>query len=69
MNRAASDSKLLSGLFFRLLPYQVLLIVINAVNEIADSPYASNFIGASAMSAIGIYGPLNHFYTRQASCW
>ena len=61
MNRASTDYKLLSGLFFRLLPYQVLLIVINAVNGIVDSLYASNAIGNTAMSAIGLYGPLNHF--------
>ena len=57
----SSDYKLLSGLFFRLLPYQVLLIVISAVNGIVDSLYASNVIGATAMSAIGLFGPLNHF--------
>ncbi len=61
MKRASTDYKLLSGLFFRLLPYQVLLIVINAVNGIVDSLYASNAIGSAAMSAIGLYGPLNHF--------
>ena len=57
----SSDYKLLTGLFFRLLPYQVLLIVINAVNGIVDSLYASNVIGKTAMSAIGLFGPLNHF--------
>ena len=58
---ASSDHKLLTGLFFRLLPFQVLLIVISAVNGIVDSLYASNVIGKSAMSAIGLFGPLNHF--------
>ena len=57
----SSDYKLLSGLFFRLLPYQVLLIVISAVNGIVDSLYASKVIGKTAMSAIGLFGPLNHF--------
>jgi Na+-driven multidrug efflux pump/anti-sigma regulatory factor (Ser/Thr protein kinase) len=56
-----SDYKLLSGLYFRLLPYQVLLLVISAVNGIVDSLYASNVIGKAAMSAIGLFGPLNHF--------
>ena len=57
----SSDYKLLSGLFFRLLPYQVLLIVISAVNGIVDSLYASNVIGKAGMSAIGLFGPMNHF--------
>ncbi len=61
MESSRSDRRLLSGLFFRLLPYQVLLIVINAVNGIVDSLYASNAVGKAAMSAIGLYGPFNHF--------
>ena len=56
-----SDYKLLTRLFFQLLPYQVLLCVISAVNGIVDSLYASNVIGDAAMSAIGLYSPLNHF--------
>ncbi|MCR5544234.1 MAG: ATP-binding protein [Eubacterium sp.] len=60
-NEVSSDYKLLTKLFFRLLPYQILLLVINAVNGIVDSLYASNVLGKSAMSAIGLYGPLNHF--------
>ncbi len=61
MKQGSSDYRLLTGLFFRLLPFQVLLIVINAVNGIVDSLYASNVIGKTAMSAIGLFGPLNHF--------
>lgn len=61
MKQTSKDYKLLTRLFFRLLPYQILLIVINAVNGIVDSLYASNAIGTAAMSAIGLYGPLNHF--------
>ena len=61
MKAKSSEYKLLSGLFFRLLPYQVLLLIITAVNGIVDSLYASNRIGQSAMSAIGLFGPLNHF--------
>ena len=60
--RLSSDRKLQSGVFFRLLPYQILLIVISAVNGIVDGLYASNAIGTAAMSAIGLYGPLNHFF-------
>ena len=59
--KSKSDYKLLSGLFYRLLPYHILLIVINAINGIVDSMYASNYLGKTAMSAIGLYGPINHF--------
>ncbi len=61
MEHVLSDKKLLTGLFFRLLPYQVLMIVINAVNGIVDSLYASNALGKSAMSALGLFAPFNHF--------
>ena len=61
MKRDSSDYRLLTSLFFRLLPFQVLLIVINSVNGIVDSLFASNVIGETAMSAIGLFGPLNHF--------
>ena len=61
--RGSSEYRLLSSLFFRLLPYQILLIVISAANGIVDSLYASNGIedGITAMSAIGLFGPFNHF--------
>ena len=59
--KPSSDHKLLARVFFRLLPYQMLLLVINAVNGIVDSLFASNVVGKTAMSAIGFYSPLNHF--------
>ena len=61
MKEKTSEYKLLTGLFFRLLPYQVLLLIITAINGIIDSLYASNVIGQDAMTAIGLVGPLNHF--------
>lgn len=61
MKEKTSEYNLLSGLFFRLLPYQILLLIITAINGIIDTLYASNMIGESAMSAIGLFGPLNHF--------
>ncbi len=59
--RSSSDFHLLARLFFRLLPYQILLIVINAANGIVDGLFASNAIGPDAMSAIGLYTPMTHF--------
>ena len=61
IHRPASDYKLLSGLFFRLLPYQILLLLISAVNIIVDSLFASNMIGKEAMGAMGLFAPMNHF--------
>ena len=56
-----SERQLLRKLFFRLLPYQVLMLIITSINGIVDGLYASNVIGQTAMSAIGLFGPLNHF--------
>ena len=38
----------------------MLLIIINAVNGIVDSLYASNAVGKAAMNAIGLFTPMNH---------
>ena len=67
LNRNRENASLQNGRrmirqqFIRLLPYQVLLLVVNAVNGIVDSVFASNMIGQEAMTAIGMFGPLNHF--------
>ena len=61
MRHGSSDYKLLTKLYFHLLPYQALMLVINAANGIVDSLYASNFVGQTAMSAIGFYVPFTHF--------
>ncbi len=44
---------------FRLLPVQILLAGIGAVNGIVASFFASNYVGIDAMSAVGLYGPIN----------
>lgn len=61
IKKKLSDDRLIAGTFYRLLPYQVLMIAIAAVNGIVDSLYASNAIGETAMSAMGLYTPVNHF--------
>ncbi len=53
-----SDLKMITKLSFRLLPIQVLLAMINAINGIVSGIFASNFIGSDAMGAVGLYSPL-----------
>ncbi len=57
----SEDSRLLSKLFFRLLPIQILLAAIGAVNGIVSGLFASNYVGQDAMSAVGLYGPVTTF--------
>ena len=58
MNQAA-NAKMVTKLLFRLLPIQILLAAVGAVNGIVSSFFASNYVGIDAMSAVGLYSPLN----------
>ena len=59
MGTQSSDTRLITKLFFRLLPLQILLELAVAVNDIISSLFAGNFIGAEAMAAIGLFNPVN----------
>ena len=54
-----SNLRMLTGLLFRLLPVQILLAAVGAVNGLVSSYFASNFVGVDAMSAVGLYSPVN----------
>lgn len=55
------DLKLLSKLLFRLLPMQIFLALVGSINCIISGLFASNFVGTDAMTAIGLYSPVNMF--------
>ena len=57
--KQAANMKMVSKLLFRLLPVQILLAAVGAVNGIVSSFFASNYVGINAMSAVGLYSPLN----------
>lgn len=63
MRDQSSNRQILTRLMFRLLPVQVFLAAIGAVNGIVSSYFASNYIGVSAMTAVGLYGPINIIIT------
>ena len=63
----SNDRKILTHLMFRLLPIQIFLAAIGAVNGIVSSYFASNFIGVTAMSAVGLYAPINIIITTTSS--
>ena len=56
---ALSNRKLTSRQFFRLLPIQVLLVMVQSVNGIISSIFGSNFANPSTMSAMGLYSPIS----------
>ena len=52
-----TDSKMISRLFFRLLPVQIFLVAVGSINSLVDGAMAGNYIGPLAMAAIGLYAP------------
>ena len=58
MGEQKADMRMLSGLMLRLLPIQVLLAAVGAVNGIVSSFFAANYVGIDAMSAVGLFTPL-----------
>ena len=58
-----SNMKMITKLLFRLLPIQILLAAVGAVNGIVSSYFATNYVGVDAMSAVGLYSPVNMLIT------
>ena len=54
-------------LMFRLLPVQIILAAVGTINMIVSSYFASNYVGTNAMSAVGLYGPLNMLFGAVAT--
>ena len=63
MNEQKANAKTVTRLMLRLLPIQVLLAAVGSVNGIVSSFFASNFVGVAAMSAVGLYSPVNMFFS------
>ncbi|MBQ6551961.1 MAG: ATP-binding protein [Lachnospiraceae bacterium] len=54
---------MITRLMLRLLPVQVLLAAVGAVNGLVSGYFASNYVGVDAMSAVGLYSPANMLVT------
>lgn len=52
-----TDTQMISSLFFRLLPVQILLVAVGSINSLIDGAMAGHFIGPAAMAVIGLYAP------------
>lgn len=63
MKERGYDARITSQLLFRLLPFQILLAVVGAINGIVSTLFASNAVGMTSMSAIGLYSPINMIFT------
>ena len=54
---------MISKLMFRLLPIQILLAAVGAVNGLVSSYFANNYVGVETMSAVGLYSTINMLIT------
>ena len=55
--------KMVEKLLFRLLPVQILLAAVGAVNGVVSSFFATNYVGVDAMAAVGLYSPVGMLAT------
>ena len=58
ISAARANEKAVGKLMFRLLPIQILIAVIASLNSMISAYFASNFISIAAMSAVGLYAPV-----------
>lgn len=56
-----ADSKIISAMFFKLLPVQIILVAVTSLNSIIDSAMAGNLIGPQALTALGFFWPVITF--------
>ncbi len=52
------DDRLIGRLYMRLLPIQIILVIISGVNNIIDSAFVGNLIGPEAMAVVGLFFPV-----------
>ena len=62
-----SDGRFLSKLFYRVLPAQIFLLLLNGINNIVDGMVATNFLNPTAMSTIGLYAPFQMIWLAVSS--
>lgn len=53
------ESKLVKEAYLRILPVQILTLVVSAVNSFVDGLITARFIGTRAMAAIGFFAPVS----------
>ncbi len=53
--KANTDSRIVSQVFFRLLPVQILIVAMGSVNSIVDGLIAGRFIAPESVGVIGLY--------------
>ena len=56
-----THSEIIPRLYMKLLPIQIILVIIGGLNAIIDNAFASNLIGPGAMAITGLFNPVSNF--------
>lgn len=67
MNKSGQNFQIIAKTMFRLLPVQIILAGLSSVNATVSGLFASNLIGADAMSAVALYDPIVKLLTAIAT--
>ncbi len=57
-SHAMNNKNMISKLFFKLLPVEILLFAVGGVNAIIDGAIGARYVGEAAMAAIGFFFPI-----------
>ncbi|MCR5602448.1 MAG: ATP-binding protein [Lachnospiraceae bacterium] len=57
--KTSSVSEIIPRLYMKLLPIQIILVIIGGANAIIDNGFAGNLIGPQAMAVTGLFGPVS----------
>ncbi len=53
-------SEIIPRLYVKLIPVQIVLVIIGGINAIIDNAFAGNLIGPQAMAITGLFSPVNN---------
>ena len=56
-----THSGIIPRLYMKLLPIQILLVIIGGMNAIIDNAFAANLLGPGAMAVTGLFSPVANF--------
>ena len=56
-----NHSGIIPRLYMKLLPIQILLVIIGGMNAIIDNAFAANLLGPGAMAVTGLFSPVTNF--------
>ena len=57
----SKQSGIIPRLYMKLLPVQILLVIIGGMNSIIDNAFAANLLGSGAMAVTGLFSPVSNF--------